>query len=72
MSGYCTFVGRNLVTWRSKKHNVAARRSVKAKFLANAHGICNVMWIRRLLEELMVVSPSPIKVYSNNKAAIEN
>ncbi|GMP24209.1 hypothetical protein CsSME_00001553 [Camellia sinensis var. sinensis] len=26
-SGYCTFVGGNLVTWRSKKHNVVARSS---------------------------------------------
>jgi len=27
-SGYCTFVGGNLVTWRSKKQNVVARRAM--------------------------------------------
>ncbi|XP_048235664.1 uncharacterized mitochondrial protein AtMg00810-like [Ricinus communis] len=29
-SGYCTFVWGNLVTWRSKKHNVVARSSAEA------------------------------------------
>jgi hypothetical protein len=26
---YCTFVGENLMTWKSKKHNMIARSSVK-------------------------------------------
>ncbi|WKA05086.1 hypothetical protein VitviT2T_023071 [Vitis vinifera] len=33
-SGYFTFVGGNLVTWKSKKHNVVARSSVEAEFKA--------------------------------------
>lgn len=28
-SGYCTFVGGNLVTWRSKKQNAMARNSAE-------------------------------------------
>ena len=31
-SSYCTFVGGNLVTWQSKKHNVVARSSAEAEF----------------------------------------
>jgi hypothetical protein len=34
--GYCTFVGGNLVTWRSKKQNVVARSSSEAEFRAMA------------------------------------
>ncbi|KAE8669914.1 Long chain base biosynthesis protein 1 [Hibiscus syriacus] len=38
-SGYCTFLRGNLVTWRSKKHNVVARSSAEAEFRAMALGI---------------------------------
>lgn len=42
-SGYFTFVGGNLVTWRSKKQNVVARSSVEAEFRGMALGICEVL-----------------------------
>jgi len=69
-SGYCTFVGGNLVTWRSKKQNVVARSSAEAEFRSLAHGICEVLWIKRLLEDLKISAPSPMRVYCDNKAAI--
>lgn len=37
---YCSYVLRNLVTWRSKKQAVVARSSVEAKFRAMSHGVC--------------------------------
>ncbi|XP_024310449.1 uncharacterized protein LOC106866887 isoform X2 [Brachypodium distachyon] len=37
-SGYCTFIGGNLFTWRSKKQNVVARSTAEAEFRAMAHG----------------------------------
>ncbi|RDY03473.1 hypothetical protein CR513_12941, partial [Mucuna pruriens] len=39
-SGYCMFLGGNLVTWRKKKQKMVARSSTKAKFLAMTHSIC--------------------------------
>ncbi|KAL9447690.1 hypothetical protein AB3S75_015212 [Citrus x aurantiifolia] len=69
-SGYCSFVGGNLVTWRSKKQNVVARSSAEAEFRAVAHGICEVMWIKRILEELKFTFSTHLKVYCDNKAAI--
>ncbi|KAK2999542.1 hypothetical protein RJ639_023205 [Escallonia herrerae] len=38
ISGYCTYVWGNLVTWRSKKQPVVARSSAEAEFRALAHG----------------------------------
>ena len=35
-TGYCTFLGGNLITWRSKKQNVVARSSAKLEFRAIA------------------------------------
>ena len=69
-SGYYTFVGGNLVTWRSKKLSVVARSSAEAEFRAIAHNICEVLWIKQLLEELKVASPLPIKVFCDNNVAI--
>ncbi|XP_031263964.1 uncharacterized protein LOC116122206, partial [Pistacia vera] len=42
-SRYCTFVGGNLVTWRSKKQNVVARSSKEAELRVVAHGISKVL-----------------------------
>ena len=69
-SGYCTFVGGNLVTWRSKKQSVVARSSAEAEFRAVAHGICELLWLNKLLEELKIIIDVPMKLYCDNKAAI--
>ena len=42
-SGYCTFVGGNLVSWRSKKQSVVARSIAEAEFRAMAHGVCELL-----------------------------
>jgi len=42
-TGYCTFLGGNLVTKKSKKQNVVARSSVEAEFRAMAQGICELL-----------------------------
>lgn len=44
--GCCTFLGGNLVTWRSKKQNVAARSSAEAEFRATALRVCGLLWLR--------------------------
>ncbi|CAJ2655096.1 unnamed protein product [Trifolium pratense] len=69
-SGYCTYVWGNLVTWRSKKQGVVARSSAEAEFRAMAQGICEGLWIHRVLEELKMKIELSLKLYSDSKAAI--
>ena len=42
-TGYCTFFGGNLVTWRSKKQSVVSKSSTEAEFRAMSKGIDEVM-----------------------------
>ncbi|RVW34837.1 Retrovirus-related Pol polyprotein from transposon RE1 [Vitis vinifera] len=69
-SGYCSFVWGNLVTWRSKKQSVVARSSAEAEDRALAQGICEGIWIKRVLSELGQTSSSPILMMCDNQAAI--
>ena len=48
-SGYCTFVWGNLVTWRSNKQNVVSRSSVEAEYRAMSLGICEKIWLHKVL-----------------------
>lgn len=51
-SCYFTFVGSNLVTWRSKKQNVISRSSVESEYRGIAQGVCEILWLRWLLIEI--------------------
>jgi len=67
--GYCTFIGENLVTWRCKKQNVVARSSAEVEFHAMALGICELLWIKIILKDLMIESGS-MNLYDDNKSTI--
>ncbi|GAV90402.1 hypothetical protein CFOL_v3_33811, partial [Cephalotus follicularis] len=70
-SGFCTFVGGNLVTWKSKKQSVVARSSAEAEYRAMASATSELIWLRHLLYDLTLRRPvTPIKLYCDNQAAI--
>ncbi|CAL2268192.1 unnamed protein product [Prunus armeniaca] len=69
-TGYCTFVGGNLVTWRSKKQSIVARSSAEAEFRAMAHGVCELLWLKILFRDLRITIQGPMRLFCDNKAAI--
>jgi hypothetical protein len=64
------FVGGNLVTWRSKKQKVVALSNAEAEFRRMAKGLCELLWIKRLLAELGFTPNSKMELFYDNKAAI--
>ncbi|WKA05383.1 hypothetical protein VitviT2T_023353 [Vitis vinifera] len=70
-SGYFTFVGGNLVTWKSKKQNVVARSSAEVEFRGMALGLCEALWLKLLLQDLGYLSRQPIRLFCDNKAACD-
>ena len=70
-SGYFTFVGGNLVTWRSKKQKVVALSSAEAEFRGMAKGFCELLWLRRLLMEIGFGASMEMNLFCDNKVAID-
>ena len=50
-TGYCTFIGGNVVTWRSKKQGVS-RSSVEAEYRAMTRIACEMVWLKNLLVKI--------------------
>jgi hypothetical protein len=69
-SGFCVFVGGNLVSWRSKKQAVVSRSTAEAEYRAMAQGLSEMLWTRNLLEELKILKTSCVNVWCDNKSAI--
>nr|CAN65787.1 hypothetical protein VITISV_032262 [Vitis vinifera] len=44
--------------------------NVEIEFRAVAHGICELLWLKKLLENLRIPSKKPIKLYYDNKTTI--
>ena len=45
-SGYCVFIGGNLISWKSKKHDVVAKSSVEAEYRAMTLATCELIWLK--------------------------
>ncbi|CAI5964029.1 unnamed protein product [Closterium sp. NIES-65] len=52
VGGYICVVGGGPVSWRSKKQTEMALSSVESEYTAMFHGVKEVIWLRRLLEEI--------------------
>ena len=69
-SGYCVFIGGNLVSWKSKKHDIVARSSAEAEFRAMALAICELIWLRHLFQELRFGKDEQMKLIWANQATL--
>ena len=67
-SYYFTFVGGNLMTWKSKKQNIVALSSTEAEFKSMTLGLCEALWLILLLQELSYLFGQPIQLFYDNKA----
>jgi hypothetical protein len=69
-SGYCMFIGGNLVSWKSKKQIVIARSTAETEYRAMALGVAEMLWLRALLVELKINQRTQMKLWCDNKSAI--
>ena len=72
---YCQGFGfegkdQNVKVIDSKKQTVVSRSSAESEFRSMALGICELLWLKIILEDLKVKWEGPIRLYCDNKSAI--
>ncbi|KAJ4790150.1 polyprotein [Rhynchospora pubera] len=53
-SGFCLYLGRNLISWSAKKQPTVSRSSTEAEYRSLALACTEVMWLENLLKELHI------------------
>ncbi|XP_031282429.1 uncharacterized protein LOC116141003 [Pistacia vera] len=66
ISGYCIFLGSNLVQWSSKKQQVVALSSTEAEYCALAQASIEITWLQKLFQELHITIPSILVLWCDN------
>nr|KYP60508.1 hypothetical protein KK1_022914 [Cajanus cajan] len=52
ITGYCVFLGKALISWKSKKQSTVSRSSLEAEYRALAFVTCELQWLKYLCSDL--------------------
>jgi hypothetical protein len=69
-SGYCVFLGDNLLSWSSKRQGTISRSSAEAEYRGVANVVSESCWLRNLLCELHHPPKKATLVYCDNISAV--
>ncbi|GKE28328.1 ribonuclease H-like domain-containing protein, partial [Tanacetum coccineum] len=69
-SGYCVFLGDNLLSWSAKRQVTLSRSSAEAEYRGVANVVAETAWIRNLLLELHIPLFTVTLVYCDNVSAV--
>ncbi|GJS63749.1 ribonuclease H-like domain-containing protein [Tanacetum coccineum] len=69
-SGYCVFLGNNLLSWSAKRQPTLSRSSAEAEYRGVANAVAETCWLRNLLRELHTPLSSATLVYCDNVSAV--
>ncbi|GJX51141.1 ribonuclease H-like domain-containing protein [Tanacetum coccineum] len=69
-SGYCVFLGDNLLSWSAKRQHTISRSSAEAEYRGVANVVAETAWIRNLLRELHSPLLTATLVYCDNVSAV--
>ena len=70
LTGYCVFLGENLISWRSKNQNTVSRPLAKAEYRSMASTCCEITRFFYLLEDFRIEHSKATLLYCENKTAL--
>jgi hypothetical protein len=68
-SGYCVYLGDNLLAWSSRRQHTVSRSSAEAEYRAVANAVSETCWLRQLLQELRRPPRRATLVFCDNVSA---
>ena len=69
-TGYNTFIGGNLVTWKTKKQTLVSCSSAEAEYGAMLKLTNELVWIKGILKDLGIEQTTPMTMHCDNQTAI--
>jgi histone deacetylase 1/2 len=66
---FAVFLGCNLVSWCARKQATVSRSSTEAEYKSLANATAEMMWIRKLLDELGITYPRAARLWCDNIGA---
>nr|GEV45182.1 uncharacterized mitochondrial protein AtMg00810-like [Tanacetum cinerariifolium] len=69
-SGYCVFLGYNLLTWSFKRQDTLSRSSAEAEYSGVANAVAETSWISNLLRELHTSLFTATLLYCDNVSVV--
>ncbi|KAD5508773.1 hypothetical protein E3N88_16476 [Mikania micrantha] len=65
-SGYCVFLGDNIISWSSKRQSTISRSSAEAEYRGVSNAVAETTWLRNLLLELHIPLKQASVIYCDN------
>ncbi|CAA7043802.1 unnamed protein product [Microthlaspi erraticum] len=69
-SGFCVYLGDNLISWSSKRQPTVSRSSAEAEYRGVANVVAETIWVRNLLLEIHCPIQTATIVYCDNVSAV--
>lgn len=70
ISGYVVFLGKSIISWKSKKQGTVFLSSIEAEYRSIRRLVAELTWLSKLLHELIVEEITPILVKCDSQIAI--
>ncbi|XP_057723879.1 secreted RxLR effector protein 161-like [Arachis stenosperma] len=70
ITGHCFYLGKSLISWKSKKQSTVARSSSEAEYRVLALATCQAQWLSYIMKDIGLPITKPITLFCDNRFAI--